>query len=57
MLTFISAQLIEPRLGTYDPSDASEEVGEESEVAPEDEARGLRYALWGTLGLIAGSRC
>jgi aminobenzoyl-glutamate transport protein len=53
VLTFISAKLIEPRLGTYDASDASEEVGEEVVVAPEDEARGLRYALWGTLGIIA----
>ena len=53
VLTFISAKLIEPRLGTYDASEASEEVGEEVVVAPEDEARGLRYALWGTLGIIA----
>ncbi len=55
VLTLISARLIEPRLGTYDPSDASEEVGEgDQEVSPEDEARGLRYALWGTLVVIAG---
>src|SRR6476620_3813012 len=53
VLTVISSKLIEPRLGTYDASDASQEVGEELEVAPEDEARGLRYALWGTLGIIA----
>jgi len=53
VLTVISSKLIEPRLGTYDASDASQEVGEELEVAPEDEARGLRYALWGTHGIIA----
>ena len=37
------------------PVGREQEVGEgDQEVSPEDEARGLRYALWATLVVIAG---
>ena len=39
--------------GTYDPADAGDEPRATSRAdAAEDEARGLRYALWATLGVI-----
>jgi aminobenzoyl-glutamate transport protein len=50
----VSERLIEPRLGVYRPergADHSESPGEsDHEVAPADESRGLRYALYGLLG-------
>jgi len=57
VLTFITARLVEGRLGRYDPSEAGEgpqTADEAPEVTPEAEARGLRYALWGTLAVLAG---
>ncbi|MBV9337018.1 MAG: AbgT family transporter [Solirubrobacterales bacterium] len=57
VITFVSARFVEGRLGTYDPAAAGEgpddPVDDAPEVSPADEARGLRYALWGTLGVIA----
>ena len=57
VITFVSARFVEPRLPRYDPAAAGEgpadPVDDAPEVAPEDEARGLRYALWGTLGVVA----
>jgi aminobenzoyl-glutamate transport protein len=56
VVTFITARLVEGRLGTYDPADAGEPTGADAdagpEVAPEDEARGLRYALWATVAVL-----
>jgi aminobenzoyl-glutamate transport protein len=55
VLTLISAKLVESRLGEYDPAEAGEGpqgADEAPEVAPEAEARGLRYALWGTLAVL-----
>ncbi|HEY6886610.1 MAG TPA: AbgT family transporter [Solirubrobacter sp.] len=53
LLTFVTARFVENRMGAYDPSDASDEPQEEApELAPEAEARGLRYALWATLGVV-----
>ena len=56
VLTMISARLVEPRLGVYDPSLGSDQTELDAdqgpEVTPEDEARGLRYALWGALGVV-----
>jgi aminobenzoyl-glutamate transport protein len=57
VLTFVSAKFVENRLGTYNPADAGK--GEELdanpplEISPEDEARGLRYALFATLAVVA----
>jgi aminobenzoyl-glutamate transport protein len=52
---FVTARIIERRLGRYDPAAAgeAEEAAEEVEVSPEAEARGLRFALWGLLGVVA----
>jgi len=52
LLTFVTARFVENRMGAYDPSQAGEAPEEEAELAPEAEARGLRYALWATLGVV-----
>jgi aminobenzoyl-glutamate transport protein len=56
LCTLVTSRLVEGRLGTYDPAFAgsgpADPVEEEPPTAPEDEARGLRYALWSTLGVI-----
>jgi aminobenzoyl-glutamate transport protein len=53
--TFITERMIEPRLGAYDPAEGGE--GAEGEVLSEEqraaEARGLRYALFGSLAVLA----
>ena len=56
VLTIVTARLVENRLGRYDPvTDAGEDLDAEEgpAVSPEDEARGLRYALWGALAVVA----
>jgi aminobenzoyl-glutamate transport protein len=54
VITVVSERLIESRLGVYRPeqgADHSESPGEsDHEVAPADESRGMRYALYGLLG-------
>jgi len=55
LLTLISSKLVESRLGVWDPAEMGEgpaEADDAPAVAPEDEARGLRYALWATLAVI-----
>jgi aminobenzoyl-glutamate transport protein len=56
VLTFVSARFVEGRLGTYDPAAAGvgpeDPVEDPPEVAAADEARGLRYARWGTLAVV-----
>jgi aminobenzoyl-glutamate transport protein len=57
VLTFITAKLVENRLGDWDPADAGEgpqEADDAPEVTPEQEKRGLRFALWATLAVLAG---
>ena len=56
MITFITARLVEGRIGPYDPADAGERRSED-ELPDEDEPRGLRYALWATLGSDRGRSC
>ncbi len=63
VMTFVTARLIEPRLGTYDPHDAlGHAPGEATDMpTPDDapeldaaaEARGLRGALYGFLAGLA----
>jgi aminobenzoyl-glutamate transport protein len=56
VLTIVTARLVENRLGPYEAdADATEELdaSEGPAVSPEDEARGLRYAMWGALAVIA----
>ena len=52
VLTFITARLVESRLGTWDPADAGEGLQRPTDGRgrAEDEARGLRYALLGDAG-------
>jgi len=51
VITFVTARLVEGRMGTWDPADAGEQA--EEERLGEDEAKGLRYALWATLVTVA----
>src|SRR4029077_18238792 len=56
VLTFVTAWLVENRLGAWDPADAGEgpqEADDAPEVTPEQEKRGLRFALWATLAGLA----
>jgi len=56
VLTIITAKLVENRLGTWDPSEAGDgpqTADEGPEVSPEAESRGLRYALWATVAVLA----
>jgi aminobenzoyl-glutamate transport protein len=57
VLTLVTTRLVEGRLGTWDPAELSEDGPQTADdappVTPEDEARGLRYALWATLAVIA----
>jgi aminobenzoyl-glutamate transport protein len=53
LLTFVTARFVEHRMGAYDPSQAGDEPEDEApQLAPEAEARGLRYALFAALGVI-----
>jgi aminobenzoyl-glutamate transport protein len=55
VMTFITAKLVENRLGVWDPAEAGEGIqtaDEAPEIAPEDEARGMRYAGIATLAVV-----
>ena len=56
VLTFVTARLVEGRLGTLRPgarpATGAQTADETPDVAPEAEARGLRYALWATLAVL-----
>lgn len=47
----ITDKLIEPRLGPYKPP--KELQVDEGEAAPADESRGLKFATWGLIGVLA----
>ncbi len=54
VIAFITDRVISPRLGKYDPATAAEgTTTAQSAVLSEQESRGLRYAGFGLLGLIA----
>ena len=53
---FVTQRIVEPRLGPYDPSHASPgaSFGQEGdEIDYEGESRGLRFALYGLLAMLA----
>lgn len=53
IIAFITDRIIEPRLGVYNPDHASEgATTDQSTMRSEQEARGLRFAGFGLLGLI-----
>jgi len=50
---FITERIIEPRLGTYHPGDDEEAAQpEQGATLSEAESRGLRFALYGLIGLV-----
>lgn len=53
--TFVTERIIEPRLGAFDPSLGSEGSAVEEQTSDQQaaEARGLRYALFGFLAVLA----
>jgi aminobenzoyl-glutamate transport protein len=51
VLTFITSRFVESRIGTWDPAEAGE-AAEDEPHDPAGEAKGLRYALWATLGVV-----
>jgi aminobenzoyl-glutamate transport protein len=59
LLTFVTARLVEPRLGAYDPALAptGQERPDEPDaldgISAEADARGLRWAGFGLLGVVA----
>lgn len=58
LVALVTTRLVEPRLGRYDPGVAPPPEDVDIETAPEvsksDEARGLRWALYASLGALAG---
>ncbi|WP_287225384.1 AbgT family transporter, partial [Mesorhizobium sp.] len=53
IIAFISDRMIEPRLGVYNPEKSGDgTVPDQSTGLSERESRGLRYALYGLIGLI-----
>jgi aminobenzoyl-glutamate transport protein len=50
--TLVTIKIVEPRLGTYTPSNSSG-LGADAEVDAAAEARGLRFALWAFLAVTA----
>jgi aminobenzoyl-glutamate transport protein len=59
LLAFVSARLVEPRLGAYDPAlapsgeDRPDEPDAFAGISPAADARGLRWAGLGLLGVVA----
>lgn len=52
--TVVAERVIAPRLGAWDPSQGQEETdAPQQEIAPELEAKGLQWALYGFLAVLA----
>lgn len=51
-ITFVTERMVEPRLGQYVGGNEGETTAEVVEVDKEAEAKGLRGALWGFLGVL-----
>jgi aminobenzoyl-glutamate transport protein len=56
LLTFLTTRVVEKRLGSWDPADHGEgwamDAEEAPEISPEDDARGLKLAGLGALGVL-----
>jgi aminobenzoyl-glutamate transport protein len=52
VVMFITVRLVEPRLGPYNPADGDGTAAAE-EIDHDAEARGLRFAAWTLLGVVA----
>ncbi len=54
VIAVINNRMIEPRLGPYDPSNAAPDaIQNQGTTLSDEESRGLRYALFGLIGLVA----
>ncbi|MFO1146815.1 MAG: AbgT family transporter [Alsobacter sp.] len=53
IIAFITDRIVAPRLGKYVPPEGSEVAGPAESGLSEAESRGLSYALYGLLGLLA----
>ncbi len=59
LITFITEKVVEPRLGkftgtvSHEATDVPDAAPVEGDAAPAAQARGLRYALWGLLAVLA----
>jgi len=51
LVTVLTVKVVEPRLGTY-VSDGAVATTPDGEIDPEAERRGLRFALWGLIGVV-----
>ncbi len=49
IITIMTEKVIEPRLGAY----GGDAVAEPTDIVPDEERRGLKYALWGFLATLA----
>lgn len=53
VVTFLTTKFVEPRLGKYDPAEAGSALVPAEEVDATAEARGLRFAGFAALGVVA----
>ena len=53
IVAFITDRMIAPRLGTYVPDNAADDGTDHGAALSQQESRGLRYALFGFIGLLA----
>ncbi|WP_156253399.1 AbgT family transporter [Pseudactinotalea terrae] len=53
VVTFLTTKFVEPRLGKYDPAEAGNALVPAEEVDAAAEARGLRFAGFAALGVVA----
>jgi aminobenzoyl-glutamate transport protein len=52
--TVVTSRIVEPRLGKWEPADGDESAAATGpEISPEQEAKGLRWALYAFLGVLA----
>jgi aminobenzoyl-glutamate transport protein len=52
LIAFITDRIIAPRLGPYVPAEGVAKTGPDDNALSEAESRGLRFALYGLIGLI-----
>ena len=52
LIAFITDRIVAPRLGPYKPASAATGAGGRAQRSPTAESRGLRFALYGLIGLV-----
>lgn len=52
LIAFITDRMISPRLGEYNPSASADGARDQGATLSEQESRGLRFALYGLVGLL-----